>query len=145
MPEQVTQLSEDIGRLVGRLVEAWNSHDPDRVARLYASSYEGVDVGEASPQRGPEGIRQSAVRYLRAFPDLQLSEEEQIVEGNRVALAWKARGTHRGALLNIPATGRLVEIRGVSLLALDGGKIARGLYVWDVAGLLRDLGLLTEL
>jgi predicted ester cyclase len=74
-----------------------------------------------------------------------LVEEEMVVQGNRVAVVWKARGTHQGTLMNIPATGRPVAVRGVTLLTVAEGKVSRALYLWDVAGLLRDLGLLPEL
>jgi hypothetical protein len=47
--------------------------------------------------------------------------------------------------MNIQATGRSVAMRGMSLLTLEDGKIKCGLYIWDVAGLLRSIGLLPEL
>ena len=58
---------------------------------------------------------------------------------------WTARGTRRGPLLNIPATGRQVEVRGVSVLTYRERKLFRALYLWDLAGLLRDIGLLPSL
>jgi steroid delta-isomerase-like uncharacterized protein len=84
-------------------------------------------------------------RYLRAFPDLRFLEEETIIQDNHVVLSWTARGTHRGELMHIPPTGRKISVRGVSLLTVENGRITRGLYVWDVAGLLRAIGLLPEL
>jgi steroid delta-isomerase-like uncharacterized protein len=83
--------------------------------------------------------------YFDAFPDLHFTPEEIIVQDDRAVLAWIGRGTHRGKLMNIPATGRSVEIRGVSLLTIKDNQVQRGLYIWDVAGLLRTLGLLPEL
>ncbi len=134
-----------ITQLVTELLEAWNAHDPDRVAAFYAQTYEGTDVGEANPLRGPEAVRQMVMRYLRAFPDLEFIEHEMIVESQRAALMWRVRGTHRGPLMNIPATNRPTEIRGMSLLTMEGGKIAHETSIWDVAGFLRSIGLLPEL
>lgn len=136
---------KSVARLVTELVEAWNAHDPERVAALYAPTYEGTDVGEASPQRGPEAVRQMVTRYLSAFPDLEFVAQETIVQGQRAALMWKARGTHRGSLMNIPATNRPTEIRGMSLLTMEGEKITCETSIWDVAGFLRSIGLLPEL
>ncbi len=138
MPEQILDV-------VAQLMEAWNSHDLDLALALYSPEYEGLDVGEPGSRFGLQGIRDSIVRYLRAFPDLHFTEEETVAEGDHVVLVWRARGTHLGALMNIPPTGRRVAARGMSLLTIQNGKIARGLCVWDVAGLLRDLGLLPEL
>jgi len=134
-----------ITQIVTELVEAWNAHNPEQVAALYAPAYEGTDVGEASPQRGPEAVRQMVARYLGAFPDLEFTEQETIFQGQRAALMWMARGTHRGPLMNIPATNRPTEIRGMSLLTVEDGKITREASIWDVAGFLRSIGLLPEL
>lgn len=135
----------EIARLVAELTDAWNVNDVELVASFYASDYEGMDVGEAALQRGPEGIRQTLARYGRAFPDLRFIVGETIVQGNRVALIWTARGTHQGIFMNIPPTGRTIEVRGVSLLTIEDGKVTHGLYIWDVAGMLRAIGLLPEL
>jgi steroid delta-isomerase-like uncharacterized protein len=135
----------DVGELGSALLPTWNSHDADRVAALYASDYEGVDVGQAGPQQGQDGIRRALAGYLRAFPDLHFAEEGSVVQGERVALAWKARGTHLGPLMNIPATGRSIEVQGMTMLTVQNGKIVRGMSIWDMAGLLRAMGLLPEL
>jgi steroid delta-isomerase-like uncharacterized protein len=135
----------EIDRLVAELTDAWNTNDVERVTAFYAPDYEGIDVGQALPQRGPDGVRQTLSGYMRAFPDLRFTVEETIVQENRVALIWTARGTHKGTLMNIPPTGRTVAVRGVSLLTLQDARVVRALYVWDVAGLLRFIGLLPEL
>jgi steroid delta-isomerase-like uncharacterized protein len=138
-------VSQATVEFITQLLAAWNVHDPDRAAAFYAPDYEGFDVGQAGPQRGPQGARQALVRYLRAFPDLHLTQGTTIIEGKQVALAWTARGTHQGKLMNIPPTGYTVEIRGVSLFTLEGDQIRRAEVIWDVAGLLRTLGLLPDL
>ena len=127
------------------LLEAWNAHDVGRIETFYAPDYEGVDVGLAGPQRGPQSASRNMERYLRAFPDLRFVEQDLIVQGNRAVLVWKANGTHEGRLMNIPPTGRRIAVHGTSVLTVEVGKILRGLYVWDVAGLLRSIGLLPEL
>jgi len=47
--------------------------------------------------------------------------------------------------MNIPPTGRAVAVRGTSVLTVEDGKIKRAFRIWDVAGLLRSIGLLPEL
>jgi steroid delta-isomerase-like uncharacterized protein len=133
-------------QLVHNLIDAWNAHDLDRVVALYAPDFEETDVALAEPQRGPEAVRRTMRRYLLAFPDLTITADEVIIQDKCVALAWTLAGHHRGLLLNIPATGRLVRVRGVSLMTLnDTGHIVRLNRIWDLAGLLRAIGLLPEL
>lgn len=138
-------MSQATTELISQLLAAWNLHDTDRASAFYAPDYEGVDVSEASPQQGQQGARLALARYLHAFPDLSFTQGLTLVEGEHVALAWTARGTHQGKLMNIPPTGRMVEVGGVSLFTLESGKIKRALVIWDVAGLLRAIGLLPEL
>jgi hypothetical protein len=47
--------------------------------------------------------------------------------------------------MNIPPTGRQVQVRGVSIIEVKDGLIVRGQYIWDLAGMLRHMGLLPEL
>jgi steroid delta-isomerase-like uncharacterized protein len=137
-------MSDDLARLVMNLLDAWNSHDLRRVATFYAPDYEGIDVGQAQPQRGSRERVRVLAAYMRAFPDLYFTGEP-LVEGNRAVLVWTMRGTHRGTLMRIPPTGRCVEVRGVSVLTIEHGLVTRGLTIWDTAGLLRSLGLLPDL
>ncbi len=137
--------NEELARLAAQLTEAWNAHDPERVAALCAADYEGENVGEAVPHRGPAGMAASVASYLTAFPDLHFTIDETVIENDRVAQAWRAQATHRGPLLKIPASGRRISVRGASLLTFRGDKLVRAVYIWDVAGLLREIGLLPEL
>ena len=139
-----TNRSSPVGIAEG-LMDAWNAHDVDLVMSFYATDYEGIDVGQATPEHGPEGKRQAVIRYLHAYPDLHFSVEQIIAQGNVVAVNWVARGTHRGTLMNIPPTGRSIQVLGVSTLTIEGDKVVNATYVWDVAGMLREIGLLPDL
>lgn len=137
-------MSNEITTMMHELLEAWNDHDSVRAAQFYAEDYYGVDVAQSEPQIGRGARVRVLDAYIRAFPDLHFSGET-LVDGDRAALIWTMTGTQRGPILGIPATGRYVEIRGVSILQIVNGKIARGTTVWDTAGLLRALRLLPEL
>lgn len=130
---------------IQELTDAWNSHDLERVLPYYSEEYEGVDIGEPQLQRGREAVKEMLIRYWRAFPDLQFTVENLVVEEGRMAIAWLAEGTQQGPIMNIPPTGRRVEIRGVSIIDVKDGLVVRGEYIWDLAGMLRHMGLLPEL
>ena len=127
------------------LIKAWNSHDIDRALKFYAPDYAGEDVGRTRRYEGHAGAREFIGAYFKAFPDIELSADEMIGDGERAALMWTARGTHRGAIMNIPPTNRPINIRGVSLFTVRENKVQQATYIWDVAGLLREIGLLPEL
>jgi steroid delta-isomerase-like uncharacterized protein len=130
---------------VAELMAAWNSRDARRVAHYYAACYEGIDIGQVAPMRGPDDVLDYFERFYAAFPDVQLTVDSVVSEADRYAISWTAHGTHRGKLMNIPPSGKAVVVRGVSVLTTEAGKVVRALTVWDMAGLLRAIGLLPRL
>jgi len=141
----MTRPSENTMQLVERLIALWNSHTTQNVPEIYAADYQGVDVTDHHIVRGVEGAAQQLERYARAFPDLTFTLEHSIVQPDSAALYWRARGTHLGTMLHIPPTGHSIELHGMSLLALEHGKIKHAYHLWDMAGLLRSVGLLPDL
>lgn len=135
----------DIRAFFDEFFDAWNAHDVRRVASYYAPDYEEIDVAQAEPRHGPDAVRRYLLYYLRAFPDLRVTLDECVIDGDKVALYWTWCGTHTGTFMHIPPTGRWVKVRGASLITLDDGKIRRAVRIWDLAGLLRSIGLLPEL
>jgi steroid delta-isomerase-like uncharacterized protein len=125
--------------------QAWNSHDIEKVLSFYSPQYIADDVSQASLLRGHEGLRAMLDTYWKAFPDLEIAVTDMVIEGSRVATAWVAAGTHQGTIMNIPPTGHKVQVRGVSIIDVEHGLIVRGQYIWDLAGMLRHMGLLPEL
>ncbi len=138
-------MSQSTDKFVNELFAAWNSHDINQAEKFYADNYVGVDVAQAVPQQGHAGFRAFFTQYLSAVPDFRFIVDDVIAEDNRVAVAWNVLGTHRGTLMNIPPTGRNITSCGVSLFTIENDRIQQATYVWDLAGLLRSIGLLPEL
>ena len=91
--------------------------------------------------RGSEELKGFVAGYRRAFPDARSTVEDQVAERDKVVTRWHARGTHRGALGPISATGRQFEIDGVTIERIEAGKIAEVWVARDELGLLAQLGL----
>ena len=135
----------DIATFADVINQAWNSHDMEKVIGFYSSEYIAEDVGQAFLLRGPEGVRTMLENYWQAFPDLEFTIMDTVVQNSRLVIVWMAEGTHQGTIMNIPATGHRVAVRGVSILDVEDGLVVRGQYIWDLAGMLRNMGLLPEL
>jgi len=138
-------MTSDLATYADTINQAWNSHDIEKVLNFYSSEYVGEDVGQASLLHGHEGLRAMLEMYWRAFPDLQFAVMEAVVQDSRVAIVWVAEGTHQGTIMNIPPTGHRVEVRGVSIINVKDGRVVSGQHIWDLAGMLRHMGLLPEL
>lgn len=94
--------------------------------------------------RGIDAMKRFVAGYRRAFPDAHSTVEDQIAEDDKVVTRWRARGTHRGQLGPIAATGREFEIVGVTIERIAGGRIAEVWVARDELGLLGQLGVLPE-
>lgn len=138
-------MTTDLATYATMINEAWNSHDIEKVLSFYSPEYIGDDVGQASLLRGREGLRAMLENYWGAFPDLNFKVVSTLVEGDRLVIIWVGAGTHQGTIMNIPPTGHRVEARGVSIIEVQDGLVVRGQYIWDLAGMLRHMGLLPEL
>lgn len=122
--------------------EIWSKGNVAMVAELLADEYENHDP--ATPGKvvkGRDAFGSLVSAYRGAFPDLRFEIVEQHCEGDTVVSRWFAQGTHRGALMGIPATGRKgAPVEGITLSTFAGDRIARDRAVWDLHGLLRELG-----
>jgi steroid delta-isomerase-like uncharacterized protein len=77
-----------------------------------------------------------------AFPNLTYKLVEEVEQDGKLVLHWLAKGNHQGPLMKIPATGKNVFIHGMSILHFENGKVKQGQVMWDLAGVLRQIGLL---
>lgn len=132
-------------QLVNNVMALWNAHDTTRIGDYYDPDFFGVDVALHEPVVGHDGLARQMQDYITAFPDLQFTTERTVCQDESVALYWTAHGTHTGSILNIPPTGRRVDVRGVTFLTVLAGRVKEAVHVWDMAGLLRSLGLLPDL
>lgn len=79
--------------------------------------------------------------WRSAFPDLHVTPDLVIAEGDFVVVRWTARGTNTGTGNGIPATGRKVEVSGTAIFRFEDGKIAEEWTAANTIGLMRQLGL----
>jgi steroid delta-isomerase-like uncharacterized protein len=124
--------------------EVWNKGNLQVVEELYGPSYTHHDASTPDQGRGPEGEKKRATLYRNAFQDLRLTVEELFADGETVTARWSCRGTHKGELNGIAATGKQIAMTGISLFRFAGGKIVEGWVNWDALGLMQQLGVVHE-
>jgi steroid delta-isomerase-like uncharacterized protein len=135
-------MNDTAQRLAEAFVRMLNTHDPDLVDSFVASDYRNhnffVDDGREANRRFWAG-------FFAALPDLTATMEDLVVSGDRVVGRFVYRGTHLGAFMGIPASGRPVEMRSI-----DIWRVADGMFVehWDELNtlqLLQQMGALPQL
>ena len=121
---------------------AWNGHDPDWVAALFAPDGEIVDVTSGVRTRGRDAIRALAVDRFTGFPDFSLERCALLIDGNNDANRWIMRATHTGAYMGIESTGRSLEVCGATFSEYDDDAlVVRVVQFVDVPAILHQLGL----
>ena len=89
---------------------------------------------------GPEGLKMVASVFGGGFSDWNISIDDQIAEGDRVATRWTASATNTGPLMGMPPTGRAGRVTGVNLARFADGKIVESWFNFDMLTLLQQLG-----
>lgn len=89
---------------------------------------------------GREGVRQSSLILLHAFPDAVHTIEDQIAEGDKVMTRLRVRARFVGECLGYPPTGELVEVAGVAVHRVAGGKLVEHWAHMDMAGFMQQIG-----
>jgi steroid delta-isomerase-like uncharacterized protein len=118
--------------------ECFNKRNLAIVDEFVATDY--VWHGPSQEVSGPEGIKQLITVFLTAFPDLQMTFEDQVGEGDKIASRWTMRGTHQGDLFGIPPTGKQVTFTGLVISRMVGNQITEEWEHFDQLGLLQQLG-----
>jgi len=80
--------------------------------------------------------------WRKAFPDLNVTVDLIVAEGDLVSVRWTARGTNTGSGNGIPATGKSVQTTGITMFRFADGAIAEEWTAGNQLGLMRQLGLL---
>ena len=109
------------------------------VDELVAPNYIGHFPG-MEDIKGPEGLKQLFTMYLTAFPDLRLTIDDMVAEGDKVVCRVTLRGTHKGDLMGIAPTGKQVTGTRTVIHRIVGGKEVEGWDCADTLGMLQQLG-----
>jgi predicted ester cyclase len=86
-----------------------------------------------------------ALTYVTAFPDMSATVEDVVAEGAKVVARVMLRGTHRGEIEGLgPPTGRRVEMKGIGISSIEGGKIVEDWDSYDNLSVMQQLRLAPE-
>jgi steroid delta-isomerase-like uncharacterized protein len=133
-----TTASDRDAAVAEKWIAAWNSHDPDKMLPVFTDDvfYEDVAYGEVS--HGHAEFRKFAADEFEAVPDLELKLVRASIRDGHGTIEWSFSGTDKG----IYKTGKKFTVRGVSVIDVRDGKIARSLDFYDSGTIMRQVGVL---
>ena len=133
--------TEDNKAIVRRFLEGiFTRGNPDVVDELAAPDFVVHDPSSEVGDVDAEGVKGSIAWSHNAFPDLRVTIEDQVAEGDKVATRWTVRGTHRGEMMGAAATGNRVTFTGTQTDYISNGKIRESWSNWDTLSMLQQIG-----
>jgi steroid delta-isomerase-like uncharacterized protein len=91
---------------------------------------------------GAQVLKELFARIHRVFPDLQVTVEDMIEEGDKVAGRNRLTGTHHGEYMGLPPTGKTITYNEIIIFRFVNGRIAETWGVVDVFSQLKQLGMI---
>jgi steroid delta-isomerase-like uncharacterized protein len=136
---------QELQEFIDRYNAAWNGHDVEAIVSMHTedSVFENHVTGDVNV--GRDEIGRAITGIFSVFPDLAFETRRAYIRDDLVVQEWTASGTHQGTMtrsgIDVAPTGRRVEYKGMDVIPIRDGLVARKDVYSDSVTLLRQLGL----
>jgi steroid delta-isomerase-like uncharacterized protein len=122
--------------------EVWNQGRAETIEELLAADcvIHGLADATGKDVRGPAEFKAFHAEFREAFPDITVTIEDTIAEGDLLVARCSVRGKHGGNSLGIPATQAPIDITGVTIVRVKDGKFVEGWNNFDFMKLYQQIG-----
>ena len=131
--------NSDIKTIYPRFATAVNTRDFDALDALISPQIHNHGADPSDPP-GAARFKRNFQALIIAFPDFQITVEDQIAEGDKVVVRWIDTGTHLGPFEGVAATGRRLLLTGMDILRIADGQIVERWSEYDMLSVFEDLG-----
>jgi predicted ester cyclase len=138
-PSGVSEHNKAVARAV---FDVWSTGEIQRLDELVAPDVVHHDPYDPHAAEGLVGMKRTIELNRNAFPDMRLTVEDQVAEGDKVVTRWRGQMTHTGELAGAAPTGRRVTITGITIDRFEDGRIVEAWRSMDTLGLLQGIGVL---
>ncbi len=132
--------TEENKAIIRRMTEEfYNQGTIERADDFFADTY--VHHDPASPHvRDRDGLKETVRAFRAGCPDLHITTDDLVAEGDQVTKRWTIHATHTSDLAGLPPTGKRIALSGLELFRLADGKIVECWTAYDNLSLLQQLG-----
>jgi predicted ester cyclase len=117
--------------------DLWNRRRDETIDELLLP--DAIGHAEHLVFRGPSEFKPLHTMFLKAFPDLGITIDSCVAEGDQVVGRWSGRATFTGEFMGLPPTHEEVELCGTTWARIARGRIAELWVSWNLSYLLRKL------
>lgn len=122
--------------------DLWSSGHLYVADELVAAEYVGHDPGDPTPVVGPAGVKRLVTTVRTALPDLRITVDDVIAEGDRAVCRYTTCGTDTGGYLGRRPTGKATCVTAIGIFRIRNGQIVESWVNRDDLGLLQQLAIL---
>lgn len=135
---------EENRTLIRRFMDLYNEWDPNTLDEIVAEDFVDHNPGLGQDGHGAQTTKTAFALMISAFSGRTLTHDHILSDGDMVAGQWTLRARHTGEILGVPATGKEVSIRWVSIWRIVDGRLHDRWGLLDRLGLLQQLGVVTS-
>jgi steroid delta-isomerase-like uncharacterized protein len=139
--------SEEKKALVASFFDrVWCQHDLDYIDEIYRDDFQlnalwqNTSLGGSGQATGPQSAKDIIGRWIEGFPDIRVTVEEQVAEGEFVACRHWSIGTHTEDFMGMNATNKPGKMSGMTITQVTDGKVAAAWTCWDVSRMMQAIG-----
>ena len=132
-------MAQDAKAVRRRYHDAWNSGDLAALDEIMAADVVNHSQLPGQPD-GVEGFKQALGWMRSGVPDLRVTIDATVAEGDWVSTRWTGSGTHTGVLMGIPATGKPVTVTGIDICRVSDGRIVEYWQELGMVSMLQQIG-----
>jgi steroid delta-isomerase-like uncharacterized protein len=140
---------EEVERIDDQGMAAWDTHDAQAFASIFADDFALNDVAMPDPITERDGVHAYAQAWFTAFPDMSVKQTNRVVSDDAVAAEVVFTGTNTGPMMmagkEIPPTGKSATGKGTYFARVRDGKVVEFNSYPDIAGLMMQLGFMPEM
>ena len=120
----------------------WNKQNISAFEKYYAADFIEHSANVDMNFEQTKGLFQA---YFTAFPDLNITTDDLVAEGDKVTKVWTTNCTHKGEFMGIPATGKQITVKGIEVFRIADEKIVEIWASMDNLSMLQQLGVIPPL
>ncbi len=140
----VAAVGEQHKAVITRLYEVFNTGNMADVDELIAPNLIEHNMMPGVTGEGVEAFKQTVQIIREAFPDLHITADQMIAEGDFVAIRFTMSGTQNGPFMGAPPSGKHFKVSGIDFIRFENGKAAEHWGYQDELSMMQQLGMMSE-
>jgi steroid delta-isomerase-like uncharacterized protein len=125
-------------QLLRQFIAAFESGDLDTIKDLADPDIADHTLPPGAPP-GIEGLLYAVTAYQEGFPDLRITIDKVVCDGDCAVGYGRISGTNTGSFFGMPASGKTAEFGYIDMYRINSGRITETWHVEDIAGLMRQI------